>query len=238
MQKQIVLSVMNKAIEIRQRRMSLKDVVYKMGLMPKGVVLLGIAEDGLPVLLHARDSKAPNIIIWNRLARQGLRILKVIAEYLFSHHKSDKIEFVVFTRNPGDWGELNDYGFGTNSNTACIGIIPIYSELAEVVMRGLARWANESHKSAKAPVILMIDDMENLESASSDFKLNLRYILLRGREKHLYSVGTSNKNNFHKVQQWLDGFQREIYGQDVEDTFEYVEGKEGFLFYTPKTELI
>lgn len=232
-----IINVMDKTLKIISR-LSLKNAVYKMGAMPKGIVMLGIAKDGLPVLLHARDSKAPNVIVWNRLARQGLRILKVIAEYLFSYHRSDKIEFVVFTKNPDDWGELNNYGFGTNSNTACIGIIPLYSEIAEVVIKGLAQWANETHKSAKAPVIILIDELENLESTSVDFKLYFRYVLLRGREKHIYSVGTADKNKFHKVQQWLDGFQREICGQDVEDEFEYIEGKEGFIFYTPRTELI
>lgn len=221
------------------KRLSLREFVKSMDYLPGKSVLFGIATDGAPVLLNVNDSKASNVIVWNKLARQGLRILKVIAEYLFLHHdRKDGIEFVVFTNRPNDWGDLNMYGYGSNSKTACIGIIPFHSQLAEIVMEGLARWAHENHKASKSPVILLIDGMENIEKNSDDFKFHLRGILMMGRTKHIYTVGTSHKSHFRKVQEWLDGFQREIYGCDVEDVFEYVEGKESLIFYTPITEMI
>lgn len=235
---QIVLKVFNKALEI-SRRLSLREFVKEIGKLPGKSVLFGVAKDGQPVLLNVDDSQASNVVIWNKLAKQGLRILKVVAEYLFLHHKrEDGIEFVVFTTHPDDWGDLNGYGFGSNSKTACIGIIPFHSQLAEVVMGGLARWTHENHRASKSPVIILIDGLENIEKNSDEFKFHLHYILFSGRTKHIYTVGTSNKNHFHKVQEWLDGFQREIYGSDVEDVFEYVEGKESLYFYTPKTEMI
>lgn len=227
---QIVLST--KSVEARKQ--SLKEFILNLGKMPDGSIIIGIAKDGLPVALQARDKKAPNIIVWNKLVRQGLRILKVIAEYLFLYHKSDHIEFVVFTNHPKDWGELNQYGFGTNSKTACIGIIPFHSDLANVVMKGLATWAHESHKSPKAPVIILMDGMENMEKAGEEFRFNFRYVLLKGKDKYIYTVGTAHKNNFSKIYEWLEGFQREIYGQDLADTFEY----DSTIFYTPVTEMI
>lgn len=232
MQKQIVLREVLE--DIQMQKQSLKQFVKGLGKMPFGSVLIGIAQDGLPVALSVRDSKAPNIIVWNKLVRQGLRILKVIAEYLFLYHKSDHIEFVVFTTHPKDWGELNEYGYGTNSKTACIGIIPFHSDLATVVMRGLATWTHESHKAPKAPVIILMDGMENLEGVDEEFRFNFRYILLKGKDKYIYTVGTSHKKHFHLIHHWLEGFQREIYGSDVADTFEY----DSTIFYTPITEMI
>lgn len=223
---------------------TVRSFVSSLGKIPGRSILLGISKkDGLPVLMNSGDKNAPNIVIWNKLAKQGLKILKVIAEYLFRFHsiigyKPAEIEFVVLTDHAEDWGELNNYGLGSKDRTPCIGIIPFHSTLSDILMRGLARWTSESHTMSRSPVIVLIDGMETLMNMSEDFKLDFRFLLLRGRNRHIYIIGTAYKKNFHRIHQWLDGFQREIYGSDFPDTFEYVEGQESLFFYTPITEMI
>ena len=234
-----IIQVMNNKIRGRH---TLRKVVELISRIPGSSALMGMAEDGLPVLWDT-NAGASNIIVWNKKAKQGLKILKVIAEYLFSYHKevgmkAEQIEFVVLTCYPKDWGELNEYGFGTNEKTSCIGIIPFKSELAGVVISGLARWVNERHNSAKHPVIILIDGLETLKDMNEEFRNHFQYLLDMGRNRRVYVMGTASKNNFPHVQQWLSGFQAEIYGSDVDDEFEFMEDKKVILFYTPKTELI
>mgnify|MGYP001563291549 FL=1 len=216
----------------------LSKIVEWITPLPDYAVLLGMANDGFPVLLNAQDTGSNNIVIWDKLARQSLHILKVISEYLFFHHKSKEIEFIVLTLYPEDYGELNKYGMGMKGKTSCIGIIPFGSKLAEQVMAGLAGWIHERHNSSKQPVIVLVDGLENVEKMSVEFQNHFRYLLDMGRRKNVYVVGTSSKSLFHKVQKWLDGFGIEIYGKDVEYEFEFLEGKNSILFYTPRTEMI
>jgi len=226
------------------QKLSLSYWMDKLCPLPAFALVLGIAEDKYPVLINVHDSKTPNIVVWNKLAKQGLRILKVLAEYVFCHHKTcgrpkdSRVEFIVFTRYPEDWGELNDYGMGTTGNTSCIGIIPFSSSIAGQVANGLARFINEPHGFAKNPVIVLIDGLENLDSVGDDFCRDFRMVLLRGRNKYVYVIGTAHKTNFRDVQEWLEGFQAEIYGSDIVDVFEMMEGKNVIPFYTPKTEMI
>jgi hypothetical protein len=228
--------------KVINHRPSLKSVVNTIGHLPGHAIMIGM--DGeIPVLWNVRDTTAPNIIVWDKLARQSLNILKVIAEYIFSHHarigyKAEGVEFVVLTLYPEDWGELNKYGMGMMGKTSCIGIIPFFSELADKLMDGLARWANERHNSSKQPVVVLVDGIENVNKMGEEFQNHFRFLLDMGRRKNVYVVATSSKKNFHQVQDWLDGFQREIYGMDVEDEFELVEGKTNIIFYTPRTELL
>jgi hypothetical protein len=237
----------NKIIRVTKQpvvssRPSLREVVSKIRSLPGHAIMLGMGETK-PVLWNVKDITAPNIVVWDKLFRQSLNVLKVIAEYIFSHHAkigyhADGVEFVVLTFYPEDWGELNRYGMGMMGKTSCIGIIPFFSEMANKVMAGLAQWVNERHNSSKQPVIVLVDGLENLEKMSVEFRNHFRFLLDMGRRKHVYVVGTSSKKNFHHVQDWLDGFQREIYGRDVEDEFEIVEGRDTIIFYTPRTELL
>lgn len=221
----------------------LREVLSKIKPIPGNAVVLGMAEDGLPVMLNAEDTKTPNIIIWDKMARQGLAILKVIAEYIFKFRKSvsfhpAQVEFVVLTLHSEDWGELNEYGMGMKGDTSCIGILPFYSEMASTVISGLAKWVHEPHKSSKRPVILLIDGMEHLQKMDQDFKTDFRYIMLKGRSRNVFVIGTASKNNYVQVQEWLEGFGAEIYGRDVMTDFQMEDGKETILFFTPITEMM
>jgi hypothetical protein len=221
----------------------LASIVEALRPVPSSLVMFGMAQDGYPVWLDTSDKNASNTVVWDKKARQGLRILRVISEYLFRFHQDiryDKtygIEFVVLTTHPEDYGELNDYGMGMRGKTSCIGIIPFFSELSEKVIAGLAAWVAERHNHSKQPVIVLVDGLENVNSMSDGFKFHFRHLLDLGRSKHVYVIGTASKRNFSMVQNWLDGFQREIYGRDVEVEFEYMVGKETILFYTPMAEL-
>lgn len=217
----------------------LSDILNVIRPFPEGgAVILGIATDGLPVAWDVKDRHEQNIVVWDKHTRQSLYILKVASEYMFSHQKDMEIEFVVLTTHPKDYGKLNEYGMGTNSKTPCIGIIPFFSKLTDVVMQGLCRWIHESHTSAKRPVVILIDGLENVDKSSEAFQESFRQILDIGRSKHVHVLATSSKSKFHEVYKWLDGFQCEMYGMDIPDEFEYVEGADTVIFYTPRTELL
>lgn len=220
---------------------SVRQVLDYVGVIPNEGILLGLATDRLPVLFNVFSSESCNIVIWDKLAHQGLQILKVIAEHIF-HYRSlnDNVEFVVLTKHPEEWGELNRYGMGSTGKTSCIGIIPFYSEIADQVIHGLATWINERHSSAKAPVLILIDGLENLVDMDEDFKLDFRYILLQGHKKNVYVIGTSKKEVFSQIRSWLEGFQFEIYGCSKKPLFEFDDKgtKEKIYFIAPITENI
>jgi len=219
-------------------KVELSKVLNFIGKLPSEAIFFGMAKDGLPVLWNVKNEEPNNIVIWDKLHRQGLRLLKCIAEYVFVHKQDDKVEFVVLTNSVEDWGELNRYGMGMTGNTSCIGIIPFNSELAHTVLLGLCQWINESHKSSKAPVIVLIDGMETLDKMNMDFRTNFRYLLTSGHKKNVYVIGTASKRHFAQVQDWLDGFHFEINGRNIEEFFEIIEDNENIVFYVPVTETI
>jgi len=223
----------------RDNRITLKKVLDFVLPLPDEGILFGLATDKLPVLFDVKYAEPSNIVVWDKLYKQGLRLLKVIAEYVFLHRgNASKVEFVVLTHNVEDWGELNKYGMGMSGNTSCIGIVPFDSEIANTIVHGLCRWINEAHKSSKFPVIVLVDGLEYLNKSSDDFKLNFRYLLLKGHNKNVYVIGTASRKNFKEVQEWLEGFKAEIYGKSILELFEMMEKDKKIVFLVPETELI
>jgi len=219
-------------------KVKLSKVLSMLGRLPDEGVFMGLASDGLPVLLNVYDNEKKNIVVWDKLYKQGLRMLKVLAEYVFSHRKEVDVEFVVFTTNVEEWGELNKYGMGMTGNTSCIGIIPFGSELANTVVRGLAKWINEKHEASKKPVVVLVDGLENLNRTNQDFQTDFRYVLLQGYRRNVYVVGTADRDSFNQVHDWLGGFSAEIYGCQVENVFQMMEDKKEIYFLVPQTEMI
>ena len=224
---------------IQKATTGLKKVLKFVGIIPDEGIFMGLASDQLPVLFDVSNPEPSNIVIWDKLYKQGLRILKVMAEYIFYHRENSyKVEFVVFTKDAEDWGDLNKYGMGANGDTSCIGIIPFNSDIAEKVALGLCHWIHESHNASKKPVLIFVDGLDNLEKTSLDFRSNFRYLLEYGHSKSVYVLATASKDNFGLVHDWLDGFHAEIYGCSVENLFEMLEKKNKVYFLVPNTEFI
>lgn len=205
--------------------MKSQDKRNKVGTLPQEAILLGMAEDGLPVLFNITSPDSPNIMIWDKSPKQGLRILKTIAEYILNSHRGNRVEFLVLTRFPEDWGNLEKYGMGYSGDTSCIGIIPFYSDLAGRFVESLCSWITDKN-IAKNPIILLIDGMENVNRMEDKFQECLIRILFTGRPKNMYVVGTSKMKYFDEIKFWLRGFQHDIHGSDVENVFQMLENKD------------
>jgi len=214
-------------------RNSLRDI----GPLPEEAVFLGVAHDG-PVLMNVKDRRAPNILVWDRTPKQGLQILKVVSEYLLGRKSKTPIEFMVLTRFPEDWGQLNEYGMGIGGHTSCIGILPFYSDIADQAIASLSAWFHRRESSWK-PFIVLIDGLENMQRVDDSTKMNLKYILMHGRSRNVYVIGTSKMKYKDEILFWSDSFQHEIFGSDVEDVFETLEGddKRTLIFSTPISEI-
>lgn len=220
--------------------------VCKMPL-PGEAVLLGIGVDDNPVLYNPTDTSAPNIVIWDRVIGQGLRVLKTAIEYIVKYktnHKSKKTnrtEFVVISNNVEEWEALTENRLGIWDKDACVAIVPFFDNVCNQVLKGLSGWVYKE-KEAGRPVFLFIDGLENVLDLDGDSQHNLNYIMSYGAMKGIHVIATARSQNRAKLSSLLDGFQCEMYGKADLEFFEYMEGRVSgvpgiVVFWTPETEM-
>lgn len=207
--------------------------------IPDFAVVMGMADDGYPILLDVSISGAQrNVVIWDKVVGQGLNILKTAIEFItrYKKQKSFRTEFVVLSNSSLEWEGLDKNSMGVWDKNACIAVVPFKDHVAEQVMRALAGWCYE-RRVVREPVILFIDGLENIQNMSKVSQENFEYVLHYGNKRGIFVIATVQSENRESVMNWLSGFQAEVFGRTELRWFEIYEKRDLVVFYAPYTEI-
>lgn len=219
---------MTNSLARKDDRPTLEEVLDVLGPMPYGSVFLGMADDGLPMMLdiHNIMGNSSNILIWNG----EVGFLKMVAEFIMNYQDKREIEFVVFTNNSEEW-EFLAKETNSKKNSPCIGVIPFWSDLADQVLLALAGWIHSGIKPNHS-VIVLIEGVDNILKMPLDARQNFHYILLKGVDKRVMAVGTVSKDI--ELRGLDDMFQGKVEFNKSEDRYEFPEGLEKVKVWTPR----
>jgi hypothetical protein len=221
---------MNKALTLYGQVMrehheqpTLQEYLHNLGPMPKEGIVMGICNDGLPLIFNTSDSDSPAIIMWNGESE----FLKVIAEHIITRDNSSlPIEFAVITNSVDDWT------FQGNLYNHCAAAFHFFDDGAEQLLLHLASWAH-SNKNSKRAIFLLIDGFEGIDNLNFDARQNLRWLLLRGPSRKVFVVAVGKHTN--NLLPWEDGFRCQM--QRYADYCTVPEGYKTLEFRLPVTSI-
>lgn len=190
---------------------SLREVLSSAGQLPHEALFLGLAEDGLTVLLNLYDPVPGPLFITADEASGKTSLLQVIARAIELMHSPSEVEFGVLTAFPNDWDEFRE-----SQNLA--GIYSLQDSTAKDLLYSLVSWAH-NNKGDKQSVVLLIDDLESAAKLSNEAEQNLRWLLLRGPSRRVWPVITLNASRAKDMEAWLGFFRTRLFGhiQSVQD---------------------
>src|SRR4030095_1862244 len=82
---------------------TMSGVLSEIGSLPREGLFLGIASDGLPVLLNLHDSAPGPIVIIADPSAGKTAFLRMIASAVQQTHHSEHVQFGVITNRPEEW---------------------------------------------------------------------------------------------------------------------------------------
>ncbi|MEW5830906.1 MAG: hypothetical protein AB1846_18595 [Chloroflexota bacterium] len=186
---------------------ALDDVLAGLGPLPREALFLGMAEDGLPVLLDLEDAAPGPLLLTGDPGSGKTAFLQLVAAAASRLHPAEGVQFGVVTANPGEWDE-----FAGLPNSA--GIYPVYDNAAMDFVLGLTAWAHNNRHSRQA-VLLLIDELsDSVTKMDFDALQNLRWLLLRGPSRRVWPVATLDSFRFDDESlPWLEAFRTRLFGR-------------------------
>ncbi len=182
----------------------LSEVLAGFDPMPSQALFLGVASDGLPVLLNLHDPVPGPILLCGDSGTGKTAFLQVVASAAGKLHQPEDLQFGALTSHPDEWNALENI---PNN----VGVFPLYHKSAEDFILSLASWAH-GNKSSQQAVLLLIDDLEAATNLDFDAKQNLRWLFLRGPARRVWPIITLNPNRMENILPWLDAFRTKIFG--------------------------
>src|SRR5258707_3676083 len=113
---------------------TLNDVLAEYSPLPRAALFLGVANDGLPVLLNLLDPVPGPILIVGDAEAGKTRLLQMIARSLAKADSTSNIRYGVLTPRPEDWQSLQPM------DDRCDGILSPGDSAASNYLNALVNW--------------------------------------------------------------------------------------------------
>ncbi len=191
---------------------TLRSVVANASPLPSQALFLGLAEDGLPVLLNLYDPIPGPILIIGDQASGKTSLLQMITRAVELLHPPSEVQYGVITQYPEEW-----INFQENDNNA--GIYVPQDNTSEELLQSLVTWAH-NNKGDSQSVLLLIDDLEAVTKLGEQAQQNMRWLLLRGPTRRVWPIITLNGKRVQSMEAWLGFFRTRLFGriEDIQDS--------------------
>lgn len=181
----------------------LSTVLTRISPLPQEALFLGMANDGLPVLLNLFDPVPGPILIAGDASSGKTRLLQTIARAAELLHPSSSVQYGVVTTKPDEWKNL----YGSENNA---GIYHSNEENTGELLQSLVTWAH-NNKGEGQSILLFIDTLDSVSTLDERTRQNLRWLLLRGPSRRVWAFVSLNADKAGDQKEWLEFFRTRLF---------------------------
>jgi len=182
----------------------LRSVLADASSLPREALFLGLADDGLPVLLDLFDPIPGPILITADPGAGKTLLLRMIARASEMLHTPAQVQYGVVTAKAHEWIQFR-------ASKTSAGIYSAYDETTSELLKSLVTWAH-NNKGEQQSILLIIDGLADIMSLSAQTQQHLRWLLLRGPTRRVWPIITLDAARAHEMTDWMRFFHTRIFG--------------------------
>ena len=187
---------------------SLSSVLQDYTPLPNEALFLGVANDGLPVLLNLQDPVPGPVLITGDPESGKTKLLQIMARAIERRHDPENIRFAVVTDNMKGWETFDQ-------SPNCEGILSFNQPLTTNYLESLVDWAH-NNKHDKQFILLLVDGLEELILDRGIHQI-FRWLLLRGPARRIWPFITLDAVRSQAVSPWLESFRTRLCGRIMDE---------------------
>jgi hypothetical protein len=182
----------------------LEEIISQNSSLPRDSLMLGMANDGLPILLNLYDPTPCPVMVIGDGGSGKTNLLKTLARATDLIQDPADIQFGVVTNFPEEWQVVD-------ASPGSMGVWPASHTSAFEFIHRIVEWARQSVHGRQV-VILFVDDLSALSNASQEVQEDLKWLLVHGAENRVWTVASLNIVRAVRMRTWLDLFNTRIFG--------------------------
>ena len=195
---------------------SLSNVIAEVGPLPHEVLFLGVATDGLPVLLNLHDPVPGPLLVTGESKSGKTSFLQSVVRSVLQTHRPNDLQYGIVTNRPDEWDEIEN-------SPHRAGIFSTNDTGAQDLILSMASWAHENRK-ARQFVLLLVDDLDAIARLEFDSLQSFRWLLARGPSRRVWPIITMDAERYGEVLSWIPLFRTRIFGRIENERVAYALG--------------
>ncbi len=180
------------------------EVLEEFSPLPREALFLGLATDGLPVLLNLLDPLPGPLLIVGDASSGKTRLLRLIARGAERSHGPQDIHLHILSVRSNEWSAFE-------GSRHCSGIWSPQDPATAGHLASLVEYAHTNKKSQKF-TLLLIDDLESITQMSPEAQQHLRWLFLRGPSRRVWPIATLDASDAAHLAPWLEAFRTRLFG--------------------------
>ena len=184
---------------------SLSAVLSEFSPLPRASLFLGIANDGLPILLNLLDPLPGPILIVGDKGSGKTNFLQSIADSVDRVQSLQEVRYFVLSDNLSEWKNAIDSRNGEK-------IVSAREPECASCLHSMVASAH-LNKGAQQTYLLLIDHLQSILE-TPEAQQDLRWLFLRGPARGVWPIVTINSSVAISdlFRPWLDAFRTRLFG--------------------------
>lgn len=171
------------------RSLSLERLLELHPGLPRETAVLGVGEDGLPVLLDLNDPTPGSLLLIGDEREKHLDMLRSVVASTAKRNPPRALQFLVITDDTLAWhGWIEAQGYDRH----CLAIVDRKSEEAQFWVMRLADWTEQRRMEGRGdpPILVLIDTLDFLPNVPYDVRLNFDWMIKEAPPARIWPIAS------------------------------------------------
>lgn len=209
------LAVPQVGVENPFAKLSIERLLQQHRYLPDLTAILGICEDGLPVLLELSNPRPGSVLVGGSQLTGSKRLFELAMISILAKSTPHDVEILVVTRDPEDWKVFKNFPGQPN-----IEFLPVYDRTSGAAIFRLCNKLEErmTGRPSATVQVLIVDDLNALNFVDYDVQTNFQWLAKEGPQYQVWTFAGIEAENIQTSDRFLSSFQTRILGQ-IHDSF-------------------